>query len=294
MVEYIPKVGFIGVGAMGAPMAKNIMKAGFPVVAYDIREEALDAIRKAGAEISSSPAELARSAAVVITMLPNPHAIREAMFGKAGALNEICEQHVLIEMSTIDLELTLELAQAVEQRGGAFLDSPVGGTPDMAETRDLELLVSGNKKETYEKLARVLDAMGKRVIFVGKAGNGKILKLAANSIIAINKLAAIEACNVALKNGIDPDVLQEVMRHSTANSTVFERYGRTMLGDETPFTNRHTWHLKDLKLMQELCNSSGTPFYLGSLVHNIIQSSCNENGGIESLGAAIRFYRKAP
>lgn len=292
--EDLAKIGFIGVGAMGAPMARSAMRAGYGVSAFDISREASKSLQSDGAKIASNARELARSCSIIITMLPNPLAVRDAVFGPNGILSEIDSNHVVVEMSTIDLRLTLELAKAVEERGGMFLDAPVAGTPDKVPTRDLEIVVSGNRKEAFEKCAKLFDSLGKRVVYVGKAGNGKIVKLTVNAMIAINKLAAVEATSVALKNGIDPEILLDIVGNSTANSVVFERYGRTILGENTPITKRHSWHLKDLQLMGELCKDSSCSFFLGGLAHEIIQSSCNgQPDGVESLGASVEYYRKA-
>ncbi len=275
-------------------MARSVMKAGYPVAAFDIDPAARESITIDGAEVFPSPREIAGSCTVIITMLPSPRAVREAVFGGDGILREINDSKLLVEMSTVDLELTLEVARAVEERGGMFLDAPVAGTPDRVPTRDLEILVSGNKRAVFERFSGLFDALGKRIVFVGKAGTGKILKLTANAMIAINKMAAVEATSVALKNGIDPEILLDVLGHSTANSVVFERYGRTILGEETPITNRHSWHLKDLQLMQELCAGSGCSFYLGALTHEIIQSACSaQPDGVETLGAYVKFYERA-
>jgi 3-hydroxyisobutyrate dehydrogenase-like beta-hydroxyacid dehydrogenase len=289
----IPTVGFIGVGAMGGPMARSVMKAGYTVVAFDVRRNASEALQRDGAKVATDAKELARSCSVIITMLPNPQAVRDTIFGSNGILSEINDKHIVIEMSTIDLKLTLDLAKSIEEHGGMFLDAPVAGTPDKVDTRDLEIVVSGDNKAAFEKCANLFDSLGKRVVYVGKAGNGKIVKLTVNAMIAINKLAAIEATSVALKNGIDPEVLLDIVGNSTANSVVFERYGRTILGQATPFSNRHSWHLKDLQLMGDLCNDSSCAFFLGGLAHEIIQSSCNEQPEkVESLGASVEYYRR--
>lgn len=287
------RVGFIGIGAMGAPMARNLMKAGFQVVAFDVSKKALVSIKRDGADAASNPRALAKACSVIITMLPSPEAVRDVVFGDEGILSAISESHLMIEMSTIDLKLTLELSEGIERRGGMFLDAPVAGTPDRAETRDLEILVSGNDRSVFERFANLFDAMGKRVIYVGKAGNGKIIKLTVNAMIAINKLAAVEATSIALKNDINPDMLFDIVRNSTADSVVFERYGKTILGEKTPITTRHSWHLKDLQLMENLCRESSSSFPLGSLAHEIIQSSINEETDrIETLGAMIDHYKR--
>src|SRR5579875_2372524 len=182
-------IGFVGIGEMGRPLARNVLKAGFRVVAYDIRREAVGAIEKEGAMNASSVAELAKSADVIITMLPRSSAVKEVVLRMLTVLGE---GKTVIEMSTIDPRTTMTLAKKVRSTGATLLDCPVGGTPDMAENRDAEILVSGDKS-SIDDCKEILDSMAKNVVIVGgEPGKGKAMKLAVNSLIAMNRLALTE------------------------------------------------------------------------------------------------------
>lgn len=284
-------VGFIGIGEMGLPMSKNIMKAGFELTAYDIRKEALETIMDEGAKMAESPLELARSSEVIITILPSASAVREVILGEKGVLAALTPRHVVVEMSTIDIGTTMELARAVKSKGSAFIDSPVSGTPEMVERREAGLLASGDK-EIIDECKEIFEALAKRVVYTGKIGNGKIMKLASNLLIGINKLAVTEAICLALKQGIDPEVILEVIRESNGNSTVFQRYGAAVIDETKGIAKKHSWQLKDLGLVLESCRQTSTPLLLGSLAHEITQASSNESGAAEDFESIVKFYKR--
>jgi len=285
-----PIIGFIGLGEMGKPMATNLIRAGFILVAFDIRKECLDQMVKEGALIKSSPFDIAKFADVIITMLPNSASVKEVFFG--GLIQALDSRHTIIEMSTIDPKTTLELSDIALSKGARFIDAPVGGTPDMAERRDAGVLASGDKK-SVDECAEVIGAMTKKMSYVGKVGNGKTLKLVTNMLIGINKLAVTEAICFALKQGIDPGVIIEVIKESNGNSVVFERYGSAVIDQDKNIAKKHSWQLKDLGLLLDLGRQSATPLFLGALSMQITQAASNSSEGDETFESIVDFYKNA-
>ncbi len=285
-------IGFVGLGEMGQPMASSILGAGFSLIAYDKRRECLDKIRKQGAKVCPSSIELARSADIIITMLPDSEAVRQVLIGEKGLLQALGNRHTIIEMSTIDVGTTLEIAREIESRNASFLDAPVGGTPEMAERREAEILASG-QRESVENCMDVLGAMSKHVVYVGKTGAGKTLKLATNLLIALNKLALTEAVCFALSNGIDQNVILEVIRNSNANSVAFERYGRAVMEETNErIARKHSWQLKDLGLVIKKAEESSISLPLGKLSELITRNASEQSGGAEDFQSIVKYYKK--
>ncbi|HXQ91688.1 MAG TPA: NAD(P)-dependent oxidoreductase [Nitrososphaerales archaeon] len=283
-----PIIGFIGLGEMGKPMATNLIRAGFTLAIFDIRKERLDQMIKEGALMKPSAFDVAKSADVIITMLPNSASVKEVFF--EGLIQALDSHHTIIEMSTIDPQTTLELSEIVISKGARFIDAPIGGTPDMAERRDAGVLASGDKK-SVDDCAEVIGAMTKKMSYVGKVGNGKTLKLVTNMLIGINKLAVTEAICFALKQGIDPGVIIEAIKESNGNSVVFERYGAAVIDQDENIAKKHSWQLKDLGLLLDLSRQSTTPLFLGALSMQITQAASNSSEGDETFESIVNFYK---
>ncbi|MGI0092144.1 MAG: NAD(P)-dependent oxidoreductase [Nitrososphaerales archaeon] len=287
-----PIVGLIGVGEMGQPMGLNLMRAGLALVAYDIRPEALVEVKKNGARIATSPLDVANSSDIIISILPNSKIVMDALVeGKNSALPGISERHTVIEMSTLDVDTTLELEKLIKEKGGAFIDAPISGVPEKVKTRDIIILASG-EKSTVDNSMEVLNALGKTVEYIGQAGKGKVMKLVNNMLVATHKIAATEAICYALKNGIDPAILFKVIGEASGSSDVFMRYGPVVVRDDKGVSNKHSWHSKDLRLINEECNKLGIPLVMGSLSYQITQTAANDSGGVENFGSLIKLYKK--
>ncbi|MDG6999721.1 MAG: NAD(P)-dependent oxidoreductase [Nitrososphaerota archaeon] len=286
-----PTVGLIGVGEMGLPMGINLISAGFPLVAYDVRPEANDEIRSKGAKIATSPADLTQSSDVIISILPNSKIVREVLVeGKDNVLSSLRSKHTVIEMSTLDVETTLELEKLVKQKGASFVDAPISGVPERVKTRDIIILSSGDKP-AVDNCTDVLNALGKTVEYVGEAGKGKIVKLINNYLVATHKIATTEAVCYALKNGIDPNLLLKIIGEASGKSDAFMRFAPVIVNGNKSISDKHSWHSKDLKLINEECNRLGIPLMLGSLSYQITLASANELGA-ENFGALVSFYKK--
>ena len=205
------RVGFIGVGNIGRPMAEQIASAGFPLVVHDIREEAAAPLLQRGALWADSPREVAQQCDMVSTCLPGPAEMEAVALGKDGIVEGIRPGTIYIDHTTNSPMLVRKVHGILADKGVSMLDAPVSGGMEGAQTRDLTLLVGGDK-ETLDKCRPVLDAMGKTVMHVGDIGAGCICKLMHNAAVFSAELAMTECLTVGVKAGVDPAVLVEVFQ----------------------------------------------------------------------------------
>ena len=210
------RVGFIGVGTMGRPMALNLIKAGHEVTVYDVVPAAMQAVTHQGARAAGSPREAAAAGEVVISMLPASRHVVAAMFGADGALEGLRPGATLIDMSTIDPGTTRRVAEAAAAKGAHMLDAPVSGSSTGAANATLTIMVGGDAA-TFEAQRELLGAMGANVIHCGPLGMGETVKLANNLISGVTMVAVAEAFALGMKAGADPRVLFDVISKSSGN-----------------------------------------------------------------------------
>ena len=211
------RVGFIGLGLMGKPMALNILKAGFPLTVHNRSRAKVDELAGAGATPASGPAEVARASDVIITCLPGPADVRSVLMDEGGVLEESKPGSVLIEMSTIDVETHKEIAAAAGERGVDYLDAPISGGTAGAESGTLSIMIGG-ESQVLERVRPVLDAMGENIYHCGPLGAGAVVKLANNLMVAINAQGVYEGLVLGAKAGVDPSILYEVVANSSGSS----------------------------------------------------------------------------
>jgi len=214
-------VGFIGVGAMGRPMAANLIKKGFTVTAYDASAEALAAIVTLGAAQAGSSADAARVSDIVITILPSSANVVAAYLGEGGVLEGAAAGRLCVDMSTIDPATSRLVAATASQRGIRFIDAPVSGGVPRAEDGTLAIMVGGDGTDV-EEAHPVLAAMGANIIHVGPVGSGEVAKLCNNLIAGVAAVAVSEAFRIAEGFGVDPKVLTDVIAKSSGNTFVME------------------------------------------------------------------------
>lgn len=281
-------VGFIGVGAMGRPMATNLLKKGLKVVVFDTNSDAVRAMTSTGAIAAGSLKELADQASIIITMLPTPDAVEQVALGSSGLVEWCKPGHILAEMSTTGTSTLFRVADGLSKAGVDVVDAPVSGTPDIAERGELTVMVGG-KDESVEKCMPVFKALGKTIIKVGKIGDARIAKLANNFLLAINSIGAIEVVNWVAKTRLGLEKLYEITAASSGNSKAFERIISAILQNGSYLKARRTVH-KDLSLALEEAVLSNAPAPIGSLVLQLIQSSINLSNEGETLNSSIKLY----
>lgn len=215
------RIGFIGVGTMGLPMAKNLIKKGFAVTAYDKNAEAVKVAGEAGMAAAASAAEAVATADIVITMLPSSPHVESVYGGDDGVLVAARKGTLCVDMSTIDPAASRRVAAAARERGVRFIDAPVSGGVARAAEGTLAIMVGGDPGDVTEAQP-VLSAMGANVIHVGPVGSGEVAKLCNNLIAGVAAVAISEAFRIAEGFGVDPKVVTEVLSKSSGNTWVME------------------------------------------------------------------------
>ena len=215
------RIGFIGVGTMGLPMAKNLLNKGFAVTAFDANPEAVTAAAAAGMTAAASAAECVATADIVITMLPSSPNVESVYTGDGGVLAAARRGTLCVDMSTIDPAVSRRVAAAGKERGVRFIDAPVSGGVPRATDGTLAIMVGGETADVQEALP-ALQAMGANVIHVGPVGSGEVAKLCNNLISGVAAVALSEAFRIAEGFGVDPKIVTEVISKSSGNTWVME------------------------------------------------------------------------
>jgi 2-hydroxy-3-oxopropionate reductase len=260
------KVGFIGLGAMGGPMAKNLVKKGLSLTIFDIVAERMEPLKTMGAQVASSCREVAEKCPVVITMLPASVHVREAILGKGGVAEGIGRGSVLIDMSTIDPMTTREIARVLAEKGAEMLDAPVArGVP--AAVAGTLVIYAGGKKEVFERHRPILAAMGTDVYHVGDIGNGEVVKIVNNIMVAITTCALAEALVLGVKAGVKPDILFEALSSGSGNSFVLQNHykNNVMKGKFEEGVFSIDYMLKDLDLALSTGSKLRVPLHFAAL-----------------------------
>ena len=221
-------VGFIGLGIMGLPMARNVLAAGFPLVVYDLVAAPVDALVASGAQAVTSPAALAAAADVVLLCLPDSPDVEAAMLGEQGVLAGAKPGQVIVDMSTISPVTARKLAEAAVAHGATLLDAPVSGGQVGAANATLSIMVGGDA-DALEQVRPVLAAMGKTILHLGDSGAGQVAKACNQLVIAVTIEAVAEALVLAAKAGVDPVKVRAALLGGYAYSRVLEGHGERFL-----------------------------------------------------------------
>lgn len=285
------KIGFIGLGIMGKPMSKNLLKAGYELVVYDIVRAAVDDVVAAGAEAAGSPREVAEKCDKFITMLPNSPHVKEVVLGSNGLIEGARPGSILIDMSSIDPMVSREVAGKLAEKGIRMLDAPVSGGEPKAIDGTLSIMVGG-KQEDFDECYNILKVMGASVVRTGEIGAGNVTKLANQIIVALNIAAMSEALVLATKAGVDPDLVYQAIRGGLAGSTVLDAKAPMVMDGNFKPGFRINLHIKDLANALAAGHSVGVPLPLTAGVMEILQALKVDGLGDADHGAIIRFYEK--
>ena len=214
-------VGWIGLGIMGKPMARNLLKAGFPLVVFSRSKGPVEELVREGALAAPSPREVAERSEVIITMLPDSSDVKEVILGKGGVLEGIRKGSIVMDMSSINPMVTREIAKALKTKGVEMLDAPVSGGEPGAIQGTLAIMAGGDSK-VFEDCHGILESMGKSIVRVGEIGAGGFTKLVNQIIVALNIAAVGEAFSLGVKAGLDPQMILDAIRGGLAGSRVLE------------------------------------------------------------------------
>jgi 2-hydroxy-3-oxopropionate reductase len=285
------KIGFIGLGIMGSPMAKNLLKAGYSLTVYDIVSGKIDEAVKAGAQAGSSNKDVAQKSDIVITMLPNSPEVKEAVLGADGVLDGARPGTILVDMSSIAPLASKEISQRAEEKGVVVLDAPVSGGEPKAVDGTLAIMVGG-PQETFDKVKDILAIMGGSVTLVGEIGSGNMTKLANQIIVALNIAAMSEAMVLAAKAGVDPEKVFQAIRGGLAGSTVLDAKMPLVLEGNFKPGFRIELHIKDMANALDTAHEVGVPVPLSSAVMEVMQALKVDDKGSDDHGGIIQFYEK--
>jgi len=284
-------IGFIGLGIMGKPMAKNLLKEGYPLIVYDIVPQKVDDLVDAGAKAGKSSKDVAEKSEIIITMLPNSPEVREAVLGKDGVLDGARPGTILIDMSSIAPLASKEIAERAKEKKVVMLDAPVSGGEPKAVEGTLAIMVGG-PAETFDKVKDILGVMGASVTRVGEIGSGNTTKLANQIIVALNIAAVSEAMVLATKAGVDPKNVFEAIRGGLAGSAVLDAKMPLALKGNFKPGFRIELHIKDLANALDTAHQIGVPVPLSSVAMEIMQALKVDGKGSDDHGGIIQFYEK--
>ncbi|MFB0551896.1 MAG: 2-hydroxy-3-oxopropionate reductase [Phycisphaerae bacterium] len=285
------KIGFIGLGIMGKPMAKNLLKAGYSLTVYDIVAERMDDVVKAGAKAGSSSKDVAEKSEIVITMLPNSPDVKEAVLGKNGVLEGAKPGTILIDMSSIAPLASKEVAEKAKEKGVTMLDAPVSGGEPKAMEGTLAIMVGG-PQETFDEVKDILSVMGASVTRVGEIGSGNMTKLANQIIVALNIAAMSEAMVLAAKAGVNAEKVFQAIRGGLAGSAVLNAKMPLVLEGNFKPGFRIELHIKDLANALDTAHEVGVPVPLSGAVMEVMQALKVDGKGADDHGGIIQFYEK--
>ncbi len=285
------KIGFIGLGIMGSPMAVNLIKSKYNLTVYDVFKEKVAPLLKMGASGAASPKEVAAKSEVVITMLRSNEVVREALAGAEGVFSGAKPGTIIIDMSSSSPTMIKELhAQAVE-RGLCMLDAPVSGGEPKAIDGSLAIMVGG-AKEDFERVKDILQAMGRTVTHIASIGSGNVVKLANQIIVALNIAAVSEAISFTSKAGIDPEVVYQAIRGGLAGSTVMDAKLPMMYNRNFNPGARMMVHIKDLRNALEMAHEISASLPLSSQVLEYMYSLKAEGKENIDHGGLVQYYEK--
>lgn len=285
------RIGFIGLGIMGKPMARNLMRAGYPLVVHNRSQGPVAELVAAGAQAAPSPRAVAEQADVVITMLPNSPDVERVLLGPDGVLAGARPGLLYIDMSSIDPGVTRALAARLAEKGVRMIDAPVSGGEPRAIDGTLAIMVGGSE-EDFQRALPILRAMGSTVVRVGEVGAGNVAKLANQVLVAVHLAAMAEALVLAAKAGVDPERVYQAIRGGLAGSAVLDAKVPRILDRQFQPGFRVRLHIKDLANALAAGHQVGAPLPLTAAVMEMMQALKVDGLAEADHGALVRFYEK--
>ena len=284
------RIGFIGLGIMGRPMARNLLKAGYALTVYDKFAKSDDLVAL-GATAAASNKDVAAQSDVIITMLPNSPQVKEAVLGENGVLEGARPGTLLIDMSSIAPGAAQEICAAIKAKGLIMLDAPVSGGEPKAIEGTLAIMVGGDAK-AFETAKPILETMGSSAVHVGEIGAGNVTKLANQIIVALNIAAVSEAFVLAAKAGVNPEAVFNAIKGGLAGSTVMNAKVPMILDGNFKPGFRIELHIKDLQNALDTAHALNVPVPLTANIMGTLQALKCDDFGASDHSAIVRYYEK--
>lgn len=285
------KLGLIGLGIMGKPMARNLLKAGYDLTVYDINKGPVKEVVEAGAREAADVREIGANCDIIMTMLPDSPHVKSVVLGEGGLIETIREGSVFIDMSSINPVASQEISAELEKKGVKMLDAPVSGGEPKAIDGTLAFMVGGSQ-DVFDKCKPILEAMGSSVVRCGDIGAGNTTKLANQIIVALNIAAVSEAFMLAEKAGVDPQLVFEAIRGGLAGSTVMEAKAPMIMAGNFKPGFKIDLHIKDLNNALSAGHSVGSPLPLTAQVMEMLQVLRIDGCGQDDHSAIAKYYEK--
>jgi 2-hydroxy-3-oxopropionate reductase len=277
-------IGFIGLGIMGRPMARNLLKAGYSLVVHSRSQGPVDEIVKAGATAAASPKDVAAQCDVLITMLPNSPDVEQVVLGPNGIIEGARRGMILADMSTISPIVSQKIGKALEAKGVAMLDAPVSGGEKGAIDGALSIMVGGDKG-VFERVLPIFQAMGKTITLLGPLGFGGFTKLANQIIVAVNLTALAEALTLGKKAGLDRELLLTALAGGLAGSKCLDQKKPNYVSNTYNPGFKIDLHYKDLGLIMESARALGVPLPATAIVQELFSAlRVKGRGGLDHSG----------
>ena len=285
------KIGFIGLGIMGKPMSKNLLKAGYDVTVCDINAAAVSEVVALGAKSAATPKEVAAQTEIIITMLPNSPQVKAVVLGENGVVDSARSGSIVVDMSSIAPLAAQEVGKALAAHGVKMIDAPVSGGEPKAIDATLSIMVGGDQS-VFDECLPILKCMGASVVRVGDIGAGNVTKLANQVIVALNIAALSEAMTLATKAGVDPEQVFNAIKGGLAGSTVMNAKAPLILDRKFDPGFRINLHIKDLNNALETAHDVGAPLPLTAGIMEIMQALKIDGMGENDHGGIVKYYEK--
>lgn len=291
-------VGFIGLGNMGAHMARNLLKNNHQVIVYDVSTEVIAAVTESGATVAKSPAEIASKTKTIVTMLPSSPHVQEVYTGKNGIFSAVQSGSLLLDSSTIDPAVSREMDKLATGKGATYMDAPVSGGVVAARDALLTFMVGG-QESGFARGKTILEKMGKNVVHCGPSGTGQAAKICNNMLLGISMIGTAETMNLGIKLGLDPKMLAKILNMSSGRCWSSEVYNPCPgVVEGIPASNNYqggfgsTLMAKDLGLAQNSATATLSPNPMGSLAHQIYRMMCNSGFDKKDFASVFLFLQQ--
>lgn len=285
------KIGVVGTGKMGKPMARNLIKAGYDVYVHNRSRQSVEELTREGAHDAGSPKGIAEAADIIVTSLPDPGAVQAVYLGDDGLVANARKGQLYVDTSTVDPETSRTIHEKLKAKGADFLDAPVSGGVGGAEAGTLTIMVGGDQ-DAFDRAQPVFNVLGQKAHLVGPSGAGTVIKLANQLLVGINMAGVAEALVLGVKAGANPDAMLEVLSTSFGSSRMLDR-GIPMIaardfGGGTPVDLLR----KDLGLISDLANQMGVPLATGDTARRVFDKAHDEDYGADDMTAIVRPMEK--
>jgi 2-hydroxy-3-oxopropionate reductase len=280
-------IGFIGLGVMGKPMARNLLRAGYPLVVHNRSREPVHELAQAGASPADSPAQVARQSDLIITCLPDSPDVKLVALGEEGLIEEASEGDVYVDMSTIAPTVAVGVAEAMAERGVRCLDAPISGGDVGAQEGTLSIMVGGDAN-VFDAVRPILEVLGETIVHCGPNGAGQTVKACNQIQVALNLIGMAEALVLGQKAGVDPSVVVDVLSGGFAQSRVMDVRGPNVIRGIFEPGFRSELHYKDLNIVREAARAYGASLPAAALAHELFGAMQAQGWGSLDHSAVIR------